>query len=58
MQPRVGSLLGLTLLGDPLTVALLAGAALIFTALYLMTVPEHALVPAGSGMLDDISGAL
>lgn len=42
VQPLVGALLGLALLGDPLTAALLAGAALIFAALYLMTVPERA----------------
>lgn len=42
VQPLIGALLGLALLGDPLTAALLAGAALIFAALYLMTVPERA----------------
>jgi len=41
VQPLVGSLLGLLLLGDPLTAALLVGAALIFIALYLMTVAER-----------------
>jgi drug/metabolite transporter (DMT)-like permease len=52
VQPLVGSLLGLALLGDPLTAALLAGAGLIFIALYLMTVPERAL--AGGGVQDEI----
>ena len=42
VQPLIGALLGLALLGNPLTAALLAGAALIFAALYLMTVPERA----------------
>src|SRR5262249_23252494 len=41
VQPLVGSLLGLALLGDPLTAALLAGAGLIFSALYLMSVPRR-----------------
>jgi drug/metabolite transporter (DMT)-like permease len=41
VQPLVGALLGLMVLGDPLTAALAAGAALIFTALYLMTMPER-----------------
>jgi drug/metabolite transporter (DMT)-like permease len=41
VQPLVGSLLGLALLGDPLTATLVAGAALIFVALYLMTVPAR-----------------
>jgi drug/metabolite transporter (DMT)-like permease len=57
VQPLVGSLLGLALLGDPLTGALLAGAALIFVALYLMTVPERAAALIGS-VLDDRSSAL
>jgi len=52
VQPLVGSLLGLALLGDPLTAALLAGAALIFIALYLMTVPERARVVAGAGVIE------
>jgi drug/metabolite transporter (DMT)-like permease len=56
VQPLVGSLLGLALLGDPLTAALLGGAALIFVALYLMTVPER--TPAMAAVLDDPSGAL
>jgi drug/metabolite transporter (DMT)-like permease len=45
VQPLVGSLLGLFLLGDPLTVGLAAGAALIFTALYLTSVPEREAAP-------------
>jgi hypothetical protein len=58
VQPLVGSLLGLALLSDPLTAALLGGAALFFTALYLMTMPERAAVLAGDGVLDEISGAV
>jgi len=49
VQPLVGSLLGL---------ALLASAALIFGALYMMTLPERVLIAAGDGVLDEISGAL
>jgi drug/metabolite transporter (DMT)-like permease len=41
VQPLVGALLELAVLRDPLTAALVAGATLIFTALYLMTVPER-----------------
>jgi len=58
VQPLVGSLLGLALLGDPLTAALLAGAALIFIALYLMTVPKRAVALASASLLDDRSGAM
>lgn len=36
-QPVVGSLIGLTLLNEPLTISLLIGAGLIFVALYLTT---------------------
>ncbi len=54
VQPLVGSLLGLALLGEPWTAALLAGSALIFAALYLMTVPERAVARAGDGVLDEI----
>jgi drug/metabolite transporter (DMT)-like permease len=39
VQPLVGALLGLFLLGEPVTPALLLGGALIFIALYLTTVP-------------------
>jgi drug/metabolite transporter (DMT)-like permease len=52
VQPLVGSVLGLALLGDPLTVALLAGAVLIFVALYLMTVPAR-----GSALEEAPAGA-
>jgi drug/metabolite transporter (DMT)-like permease len=45
VQPLVGSLLGLFLLGDPLTLGLAIGAALIFTALYLTSVPEREHTP-------------
>jgi drug/metabolite transporter (DMT)-like permease len=41
VQPLVGSLLGLLLLGDPLTPGLVAGALLIFVALYFTTVPDR-----------------
>ena len=41
VQPLVGSLLGLMLLGDPLTPGLIAGAALIFVTLYFTTVPDR-----------------
>jgi drug/metabolite transporter (DMT)-like permease len=54
VQPLVGSLLGLALLGDPLTLALLAGAALIFAALYMITVPERSLSLAGDGVSDEV----
>lgn len=40
-QPLVGALLGLLVLGDPLTPALAAGGALIFAALYLTSMPER-----------------
>ncbi|HWI62729.1 MAG TPA: DMT family transporter [Symbiobacteriaceae bacterium] len=39
-QPLVGALLGLTLLGEKVTPGLLAGAALILTALFFATRPE------------------
>jgi drug/metabolite transporter (DMT)-like permease len=39
VQPLVGSLLGLFVLHEPLTITLVAGAALIFAALYFTTVP-------------------
>lgn len=42
VQPLVGSLIGLVLLDDPLSTALVAGGALIFTALYLTIMPEPA----------------
>jgi drug/metabolite transporter (DMT)-like permease len=41
VQPLVGSLLGLLLLGDSLTPGLVAGAVLIFVALYFTSVPER-----------------
>jgi drug/metabolite transporter (DMT)-like permease len=41
VQPLVGSLLGLLLLGDQLTPGLVAGAVLIFVALYFTTVPDR-----------------
>ena len=41
VQPLVGSLLGLLLLGDPLTLGLVAGALLVFVALYFTSVPER-----------------
>jgi drug/metabolite transporter (DMT)-like permease len=39
VQPLVGSLLGLLVLREPLTIGLIAGGALIFTALYFTTIP-------------------
>jgi drug/metabolite transporter (DMT)-like permease len=39
VQPVVGTMLGTWLLGDPITVSLVAGALLIFVALYLTTLP-------------------
>ena len=41
VQPLVGSLVGLLVLGDAFTVALMIGGALIFVALYLMTQPSR-----------------
>jgi len=41
VQPLVGSLIGLLVLGDAFTPALALGAALIFTALYFTTVPDR-----------------
>jgi drug/metabolite transporter (DMT)-like permease len=41
VQPLVGSLLGLLVLREPVTVALIAGGALIFAALYFTTVAGH-----------------
>jgi drug/metabolite transporter (DMT)-like permease len=58
VQPLVGSLLGLLLLGDLLTAALLVGATLIFVALYLMTAPERAAALVSASVLDDRSGAM
>jgi drug/metabolite transporter (DMT)-like permease len=44
VQPLVGSLLGLLVLREPLTVALVVGGALIFAALYFTSVPGHKVV--------------
>jgi drug/metabolite transporter (DMT)-like permease len=41
VQPLVGSLLGLLVLREPVTVALIAGGALIFAALYFTGVPRR-----------------
>ena len=41
VQPVVGTLLGTWLLGDPITLSLLIGGALIFVALYLTTLPDR-----------------
>jgi drug/metabolite transporter (DMT)-like permease len=41
VQPLVGSLLGLLVLREPLTVALVVGGALIFAALYFTSVRGH-----------------
>jgi drug/metabolite transporter (DMT)-like permease len=42
VQPVVGALLGILLLGEPVTVGLVAGAVLIFVALLLTSLPEPA----------------
>jgi drug/metabolite transporter (DMT)-like permease len=52
VQPLVGPLLGLVLLDDQLTIALLVGAVLIFVALYLMTMPER-----GGALAEPVPGA-
>jgi drug/metabolite transporter (DMT)-like permease len=44
IQPLVGSLLGLLVLREPLTIALLIGGALIFAALYFTSVPGQRIV--------------
>jgi drug/metabolite transporter (DMT)-like permease len=45
VQPVVGALLGILLLREPMTAGLIAGAGLIFVALYLTALPEQ---PASS----------
>jgi drug/metabolite transporter (DMT)-like permease len=40
-QPVVGALLGVALLGDPVTLGLSIGAVLIFVALYLTAIPDR-----------------
>ncbi len=42
IQPIVGSLLGIILLGDPITIGLSVGALLIFLAFYLTAIPDRA----------------
>jgi drug/metabolite transporter (DMT)-like permease len=41
VQPLVGSLLGLLVLREPLTLALIVGGALIFAALYFTSIPNR-----------------
>jgi drug/metabolite transporter (DMT)-like permease len=41
VQPLVGTLLGLLVLREPLTLALVAGGALIFAALYFTSIPSR-----------------
>ncbi len=45
LQPLVGSLLGIFLLGDQITIGLLIGGGLIFVALYLTTLPDRPTLP-------------
>lgn len=45
LQPLVGSLLGIFLMGDRVTFGLLIGGGLIFIALYLTTLPDRSTLP-------------
>lgn len=58
VQPLVGALLGLLLLHEPLTLARAVGAALIFLALYLTSVPGRRPRRAGARAVNDAPGAL
>jgi drug/metabolite transporter (DMT)-like permease len=45
VQPLVGAVMGILLLKDPVTLGLCLGGGLVFTALYLTSIPDHVSPP-------------